>query len=377
MVNQGILEEKPELVNHPIFSTGDVYIVDNTETIWLWIGEKCSVDEKAVAAAEARRIDEERGGSAKIITVDQNYETAEFLAMLNGLKIVHRNLAKTMLKDVSTGHYAGHEEHINTLYRISSEEFDGVDSMKFTQVEWHKESLDSEDAFVADLGDYIWIWQGATCNIKEKVKARSFATQFDADRAGVQQVKVFEEGDDAEFIAIFEGGIPGKKTIGPDLHPEQMEPDEPDVFSDAPKPAPLPLPGETIVSETAPEPEEPGPSTDLPEYEPLPDYGAAADSEPAPAPEVVAVPEPEPLPEPETLPEPESTPAPAAKPAIPADGVMVQRDGGRLKCPRCGNIKNAMIREVEDKTHILNDYPLIYGKKYVCGTCGTHWRVEE
>ncbi|MHA1111723.1 MAG: hypothetical protein ACTSRE_11520 [Promethearchaeota archaeon] len=366
MVNQGVLEEKPELVGHPIFSTGDVYIVDNTETIWLWIGEKCSVDEKAIAAAEARRIDEERGGSAKIITIDNGYETAEFLAILNGLKIVHKNLAKSMLVDVSTGHYAGHEEHINTLYRISSEEFEGIDSMKFTQVEWHLESLDSEDSFVADLGDYIWIWQGAACNIKEKVKARSFATQFDADRAGVQQVKIFEEGDDAEFVAIFAGDLPGKKLVGPDLHPEQMEPEESSVFGEAPKPEPLPLPGETIVSETAPEPEPPVSETKLPDHEPLPDYGVAAEPEP-----VAAVPEPAPLPEPEPAPEP------AAKPNIPADGTMVQRDGGRLRCPKCGNIKNKMIREVEDKTHILNDYPLIYGKKYVCGTCGQHWRVEE
>jgi hypothetical protein len=187
---------------------------------------------------------------------------------------------------------------------------------------------------------------------------------------------VFEEGDDAEFIAIFEGGIPGKKTIGPDLHPEQMEPEEPSVFSDTPKPAPLPLPGETIVSETALEPEE-STSTKLPEYEPLPDYGAAAVSEPEPLaakePEPVAVPEPEP----EPVPEPESEPAPTTKTVIQPNGVLVQRDGGRLKCPSCGNIDPRMMREVEDKAHILNDYPLIYGKKHICGKCGAHWRVEE
>lgn len=357
MVNQGVLEEKPELVSHPIFSTGDVYIVDNTETIWLWIGEKSSVDEKAVAAAEARRIDEERGGSAKIITVDQNYETPEFLVLLNGLKIVHKNLAKTMLTDVSTGHYAGHEEHINTLYRISSEEFEGIDSMKFTQVPWDVYSLDSEDSYVADLGDYIWIWQGAECNVKEKIKARSFATQFDADRAGVQQVKVFEEGEDQEFKAIFDGNLPGRRTIGLDLHPEQMEDEDSDVsFTEIPKPRPLPLPGETIVSESA--------------FEPKP-YIETESSYTEPE----SYPEPEPLPIIES--EPDSIPAPAVKPSIPADGVLVQRDGGRLRCPRCGNIKSNMIRQIEDKTHILNDYPLIYGKKHICGTCGTHWRVEE
>ncbi|TFG19402.1 MAG: hypothetical protein EU530_06385 [Promethearchaeota archaeon] len=363
MVNHGVLEEKPELVSHPIFSTGDVYIVDNMQTIWLWIGAKCSVDEKAIAAAEARRIDEERGGSAKIITVDQNYETAEFLALLNGLKIVHKNLAKTMLIDVSTGHYAGHEEHINTLYRISSEEFEGIDSMKFTQVEWHKESLDSEDSFVADLGDYIWIWQGSACNTKEKVKARSFATQFDADRAGVQQVKVFEEGEDAEFVALFDGVLPGKKLVGPDLNPEIFSDEEPSVFGETPKPKPLPLPGETIISETAPEPV----THKHPEYEPLPDYSAAAYSEQ----------EPEPSYEPESESEPEPAPEPVAKPIVPVDGILVQRDGSRLRCPKCGNIKPNMIREVEDKSHILNDYPLIYGKKHICGTCGTHWRLEE
>jgi len=352
MVNLGVLEEKPELVIHPIFSTGDVYIVDNMETIWLWIGEKCSVDEKAVAAAESRRIDEERGGNAKIITVDQNYEPSEFLALLNGLKIVHKNLAKTMLKDVSTGAYAGHEEHINTLYRISSEEFEGIEAMKFTQVEWHKETLDSEDAYVADLGDYIWIWQGSQCNIKERVKARSFATQFDADRAGVQQVKVFEEGEDQEFLAIFDGILPGKRTIGPDLKPELMGDEELEMsFTEKPKPQPLPLPGETIVTKPITKTITPKPA--------------------APKPTLMR----DNLPEaPKTVVEPVSSPV---TPPSSADGVLVQRDGGRLKCPKCGNTKAGMIREAVDKTHILNDYPLIYGKKNICGTCGAQWRVEE
>jgi hypothetical protein len=36
-----------------------------------------------------------------------------------------------------------------------------------------------------------------------------------------------------------------------------------------------------------------------------------------------------------------------------------------------------MIREVEDEENILMDYPRIYGKKFICGECGTHWRVES
>ncbi len=36
-----------------------------------------------------------------------------------------------------------------------------------------------------------------------------------------------------------------------------------------------------------------------------------------------------------------------------------------------------MVREVQDRSRILNDYPVIYAKKYICGVCGSHWRVES
>ncbi len=42
-------------------------------------------------------------------------------------------------------------------------------------------------------------------------------------------------------------------------------------------------------------------------------------------------------------------------------------------CPKCLNQKQNMIREVIDRENILMQYPTIYGKKYVCGNCGTTW----
>jgi hypothetical protein len=216
MVNQGELKEQSQLV----FSTGDAYIIDNESKIWIWLGKDCSVDEKGTAAVEARRLDDERGGAAKIITVDQGEEVAEFLSLVNGVKIVDKNLAKSMLKDVQTGSYAQQASHVNVLYRISSEEFDGINAIKYVQVPFAKSSLDSEDAFIADLGDQIWIWQGKTCNVKEKVKAREFAVKFDEERAGSQIIKVFEEGEDAEFIEALEKGHI-QKIIAPDLKVEK------------------------------------------------------------------------------------------------------------------------------------------------------------
>ncbi|KKK59372.1 hypothetical protein LCGC14_3035060, partial [marine sediment metagenome] len=47
---------------------------------------------------------------------------------------------------------------------------------------------------------------------------------------------------------------------------------------------------------------------------------------------------------------------------------------GRRKCPNCGN--EGLIREVDDKTRILMDYPKIYAKKRCCTKCGYEWHVE-
>lgn len=47
---------------------------------------------------------------------------------------------------------------------------------------------------------------------------------------------------------------------------------------------------------------------------------------------------------------------------------------GRRKCPNCGN--EGLIREVDDKTKILMDYPKIYAKKRCCTKCGYEWHVE-
>lgn len=120
MINEGSLE----LIAKPIFTTGDAYIVVNEEEkkIFIWLGSKCSVDEKGTAAVEARRIDDGSvfNGSAKIITFDEGDESPEFLAKLENLKIIDKNLAKSILKDVKTGEFAGQAEHVNALYRISS-----------------------------------------------------------------------------------------------------------------------------------------------------------------------------------------------------------------------------------------------------------------
>jgi len=54
----------------------------------------------------------------------------------------------------------------------------------------------------------------------------------------------------------------------------------------------------------------------------------------------------------------------------------VKKPKGRRRraCPKCGNQNVNSIRELEDKTTILSNYPKIYGKKYQCRVCNCEWR---
>jgi hypothetical protein len=316
-------------IKNSVFSTGDVYLLDAESTIYVWIGSKCSVDEKTTGAASARKLDQERGGAAKIITVDQGQETQDFLksvANMGAMKIVEQNIAKTMLKDVVTGDWAHFAEHKNVLYRISSEEFGDINAMKMVQVPFSKDQLDSEDCFIADLGTKVYVWQGAACNVKEKVKSGQWARQIDAERAGEQNEVIFEEGDDAEFLAALDKGVDYKVSDAFQLRAEsELEP-------------------ETVAEK------------------------AAAAIEPEHKAEI------------KDTPHIKTEISSSAAPGIPGqtdDSIMtVEKMEGRRKCPNCGNEDKMMIHESVDKSNIILDYPRMYGKKYRCGLCGCLWREK-
>ncbi|MEJ2250644.1 MAG: hypothetical protein P8Y97_13455 [Candidatus Lokiarchaeota archaeon] len=249
------------------------------------------------------------------------------------MKIVERNVAKTMLKDVTTGDYAGFSEHKNVLYRVSSEEFEDINAMKMIQVPYSQNSLDSEDCYVLDLGTKVFVWQGNACNVKEKVKAGQWARKIDMERAGSQNEQIFEEGDDAEFFKMLEKGPDYKESDATQLRAEsELEPE-----TEADKEV------EKIEPETKAEIKE----------------------------ETIT---------PTKAPEVRKSKASAAAPGIPGQTdesiLTVEKAEGRRVCPKCGEDQKNMIHESVDKSNIIMDYPRVYGKKYLCGNCGVEWREK-
>lgn len=245
---------------------------------------------------------------------------------MGAMKIVEQNIAKTMLKDVVTGDWAQFTEHKNVLYRVSSEEFENINTMKMVQVPFSKDQLASEDSFVADLGTKIYIWQGKACNVKEKVKAGEWARKIDAERAGAQNEVIFEEGDDAEFLAAIDKGEDYKESDAVQLRAEsELEP-------------------ETAADK------------------------AVAEIEPEHKTEIKETP---------VIQKEISSSAAPGRPGQTDDSIMtIEKIEGRRKCPNCANEDKMMLHETVDKSNIILDYPRMYGKKFRCGLCGCLWREK-
>ena len=112
------------------------------------------------------------------------------------------------------------------LYQVKADNFEDMDSIKYVQVPFERASINDGDCFIADLGNEFFVWHGSGSNVTEKVKALQIAQQFDADRAGALSPKVFEEGDDEEFMAIFEGWRPKQHMEATQLHAEVFDEEE-------------------------------------------------------------------------------------------------------------------------------------------------------
>ncbi|MHA1300007.1 MAG: hypothetical protein ACTSO9_11355 [Candidatus Helarchaeota archaeon] len=191
-----IEEGQPKKIDQAVFTSGDAYIVDFIDTIYIWIGKDASVDEKFTGAHVATMLDAVRSGTPKIITVDQGSEPLDFKAKVGVIKVVDKDLAESILSHYEKPVYEP------VLYRVSSEEYETINDIQYIQVPLSKDSLDSEDVFLIDdrQNDKCYIWVGKNASVKEKVVAGRIARNFDAERVGAQYEIFVEEGDEPEEL---------------------------------------------------------------------------------------------------------------------------------------------------------------------------------
>ena len=191
-VQKGRLVKVP---NDNKFGRGDTYIIDAGYAIYIWVGEKATTDEKVLAAFGSVLKDLHRMGEAKIIHVEQGREPKEFLELFcNKIEVTDQD-TESILKKVQL------EKHEYKLFHIRAD--DG--QIYFTEVEKSKDSLNSDDVFLLDTFDKIYIWRGKNASGMEKFQGTFFAKRYDEERVGVQDIILIDEGNEPEeFIEALE-----------------------------------------------------------------------------------------------------------------------------------------------------------------------------
>ena len=84
--------------------------------------------------------------------------------------------------------------HEHKLWRVHRE----GDETFFAEVKLSKDSLKSDDVFLLDAWDDLWVWRGKDATSHEKFDGTILARRYDAERVGVQEIELIEEGQEPE-----------------------------------------------------------------------------------------------------------------------------------------------------------------------------------
>ena len=164
------------------FLNGDVYLVVTTTHIWIWLGKKSYCDDKAVGAWTAKVVEEDNK-DLLIKTVMDGDEPEEF-----------KNLVSFEVVEGDTPGFLKHfEKKLDVDYKLLQiiQKDDGTIQTKEIPIKY--KNLKSNDSFVIDAYDEIYVWIGKKSQVKEKYEAGKIARALDVERKRRPVVFTIEE----------------------------------------------------------------------------------------------------------------------------------------------------------------------------------------
>jgi gelsolin len=175
---------------------GDAFLLDLGLHVIQFVGAKAGIAEKSKATQLARALDDERGSKVKVSIIsesDSDEAATEFWNFLGG---------KAAIKE-HDGDDASAANVTKKMFQVHHE--GGKPSFK--EVKYAKSSLTSDDVYVVDAINTIYIWVGKGSNADEKKLGFSHAQNYLnglSDRSkSLPIVKVMEGGENEEFHAAF------------------------------------------------------------------------------------------------------------------------------------------------------------------------------
>jgi gelsolin len=170
-----------------------------THDIFFFLGAETSQDEAGVAAYKTVELDEFLHGKAVQHREVQGALSPAFTALFPKLTI-RRGGVKTGFKHVDAGEAEAADKHL-LLLRVFK---DGRDVLVH-EVRPSVESLDDGDVFVLDVGDKIWVWQGAKAGPMEKARAALVVSDLTVAKHVDTEVVSQSEGRSRRVIELLGG----------------------------------------------------------------------------------------------------------------------------------------------------------------------------
>eukprot|EP00033_Pygsuia_biforma_P000337 GCRY01000410.1.p1 GENE.GCRY01000410.1~~GCRY01000410.1.p1 ORF type:complete len:799 (+),score=281.68 GCRY01000410.1:122-2518(+) len=182
--------------------------------LYFWQGKDSTADERGASALLTTQIDDELGGAAVQVRCVQNKEPPHFLKLFNGRLIIHSG-------GCPSGFASGKGEddweyETEGLFRVRGTT---PAATRATEIPVDAANLNSNDAFVLNLGDKQWVWIGKGASAEEKESAVVVAKTINDNRTSTLMI----EGEEEE---AFWTALGGKKEYAndPALQDEEREP---------------------------------------------------------------------------------------------------------------------------------------------------------
>ncbi len=153
------------------FLNGDVYLITTSTHIWIWLGSKSYCDDKAVGAWTAKVVEEENK-DLLIKTIMEGDEPEEFKELLDF----------QVIEGDTPGFLKHFELKADIDYKLLQiiQKDDGTIQTKEVPIKY--KNLKSNDSFVLDAYDEIYVWIGKKSQVREKYEAGKIARALDVER---------------------------------------------------------------------------------------------------------------------------------------------------------------------------------------------------
>lgn len=197
------VEDWPEK-QHGQFFEGDSYIILHTHKkspasesfvwdLYYWLGKRTTQDEAGTAAYKTVELDDHLGGAPIEHREIQEHESNEFLKLFDGK-------VRYLSGGADSGfHHVAPESYRPRLLQVRGSK----ENVSAKERNLSKDSLNSGDVFILDLGLNVYQWCGKSAGIFEKNKASQIVRAFDDERKGQVQIKVVLEGESSDDSAAF------------------------------------------------------------------------------------------------------------------------------------------------------------------------------